>query len=160
MAQHTAQVLWHRGDQDFLDNRYSRKHLIRFDGGIEIAGSSSPHVVPVPMSETAAVDPEEAFVAALSSCHMLWFLSVAAEHRFRIDSYVDAAVGQMGRNSDGKMAMTLVTLRPDVRFSGDRIPTPAQLAHMHHQAHEACFIANSVKTTVLCEPVLASANAL
>jgi len=160
MGHHTAQVIWHRGEQDFLDNRYSRKHRIRFDGGVEIAGSSSPHVVPLPMSESAAVDPEEAFVAALSSCHMLWFLSIAAENMFRIDSYVDAAAGQMGRNSDGKLAMTQVTLHPAVQFSGDRRPTSEQIEHMHHEAHEACFIANSVKTTVLCEPVLASANAL
>jgi organic hydroperoxide reductase OsmC/OhrA len=160
MHKHTAQIIWHRGDQDFLDNRYSRKHLIRFDGGVEIVGSSSPHVVPLPLSESAAMDPEEAFVAALSSCHMLWFLSVAAEHRFRIDSYMDAAVGQMGRNSDGKLAMTQVTLHPAVHFSGERTPTFEQIEHMHHEAHEACFIANSVKTTVLCEPVLASENAL
>jgi organic hydroperoxide reductase OsmC/OhrA len=106
------------------------------------------------------MDPEEAFVAALSSCHMLWFLSVAAENRFRIDSYVDAAVGQMGNNSDGKLAMTRVTLHPAVQFSGDRRPTSEQIAHMHHEAHEACYIANSVNTTVLCEPVFASANAL
>ncbi len=158
MGQHTAQVLWHRGDQNFLDNRYSRKHLIRFDGGMEIVGSSSPHVVPLPLSESAAVDPEEAFVAALSSCHMLWFLSIAAQHRYRIDSYVDAAVGQMGKNSDGKVAMTHVTLKPDVRFSGDRLPTPEQIEHMHHEAHEACYIANSVKTIVNCEPIFLAAN--
>jgi len=157
---HSAQVIWHRGEQDFLDKRYSRKHLILFDGGVEVVGSSSPHVVPLPLSESAAMDPEEAFVAALSSCHMLWFLSVAAEHRFRIDSYMDAAVGQMGRNSDGKLAMTQVTLHPAVHFSGERTPTFEQIENMHHEAHEACFIANSVKTTVLCEPVLASENTL
>ena len=157
-GQHTAQVIWHRGEQDFLDKRYSRKHLVRFDGGVEVVGSSSPHVVPLPMSESAAMDPEEAFVAALSSCHMLWFLSVAAEHRFRIDSYVDAAVGLMGKNSDGKLAMTQVTLHPAVQFSGDRKPTSEQIEHMHHEAHEACYIANSVQTIVNCEPIFLAAN--
>lgn len=159
MGDYTAEVVWQRADQDFLDNRYSRKHRIRFDGGLEIAGSSSPHVVPIPMSDTAAVDPEEAFVAALSSCHMLWFLSIAAQHRFRIDTYLDMAVGKMSKNSDGKVAMTQVTLKPAVQFSGDRIPTPAQIEAMHHEAHEACYIANSVKTTVRCEPVFESSKA-
>ena len=158
MGHHTAQVIWHRGEQDFLDNRYSRKHRIRFDGGVEIVGSSSPHVVPLPMSESAAVDPEEAFVAALSSCHMLWFLSIAAKHRYRIDSYVDAAMGKMGENSYGKVAMTHVTLKPAVRFSGDRMPTLKQIELMHHEAHEACYIANSVKTIVNCEPVFLTSN--
>ena len=158
MGNYTAEVIWHREEQDFLDNRYSRKHRIRFDGGVEFAGSSSPHVVPLPMSESAAVDPEEAFVAALSSCHMLWFLSIAAKHRYCIDSYVDAAMGKMGKNSDGKMAMTHVTLKPAVRFSGDRMPTLKQIELMHHEAHEACYIANSVKTIVNCEPVFLTSN--
>jgi len=152
MAHYTAEIFWHRAEQDFLDKRYSRKHRIRFDGGVEIAGSSSPHVVPLPMSETAAVDPEEAFVAALSSCHMLWFLSIAAEQGFRIDTYRDAAMGQMGENCDGKIAMTHVTLKPAVHFSGDRIPRRTQIEDMHHAAHKACYIANSVRTKVACEP--------
>jgi organic hydroperoxide reductase OsmC/OhrA len=158
MAHYTAEVVWHRADQDFLDNRYSRKHWIRFDGGVEIPGSSSPHVVPLPMSDTAAVDPEEAFVAALSSCHMLWFLSISAAHGFRIDTYMDAALGKMGKNSDEKVAMTHVMLKPAIRFSGDRIPTPEQIQQMHHEAHEACYLANSVKTVVSCEPVFLTAE--
>lgn len=153
MAQHTAEILWLRNEQDFLNNRYSRKHLLRFDGGIEVAGSSSPHVVPLPMSDAAAVDPEEAFVASLSSCHMLWFLSIAAKHKFCVDSYADAAVGVMGKNAEGKMAMLTVTLKPEIQFSGERVPTFDQIKQMHHDAHEECFIANSVKTEVLCEPV-------
>jgi len=153
MAQYKAEVLWLRGEQDFLSNRYSRKHLLRFDGGIEVAGSSSPHVVPLPMSDAAAVDPEEAFVASLSSCHMLWFLSIAAKHKFCVDRYFDAAVGAMGKNAEGKMAMLTVTLKPEIQFSGVRVPTPEQIEHMHHDAHDECFIANSVKTEVICEPV-------
>ncbi len=153
MTQHTAEVLWVRGDQNFFDHKYSRKHVLRFDGGAEVQGSSSPHVVPIPFSDTAAVDPEEAFISALSSCHMLWFLDIAARRGFRVDQYSDSAVGIMGKNPAGKWFISVVTLRPDVRYSGDKIPTHAEITHMHHQAHEECFIANSVKTEVHCEPV-------
>lgn len=153
MAYYTAEVLWLRENQDFLDNHYSRKHVLRFDGGLELPGSSSPYVVPLPMSDACAVDPEEAFVASLSSCHMLWLLSIAAKQKFRVDRYFDAAVGVMGKNSEGKIAMTVVTLRPEVHFSGERRPTREQIIQMHHAAHEQCFIANSVKTEVHCEPV-------
>jgi organic hydroperoxide reductase OsmC/OhrA len=156
MAQYTAEVLWLRNEQDFISNRYSRRHLLRFDGGVEVAGSSSPHVVPLPMSDAAAIDPEEAFVASLSSCHMLWFLSIAAKRKFCVDRYFDAAVGTMGKNADGKFAMLVVTLKPEVIFSGERVPTAEQIEHMHHEAHEECFIANSVKTEVRCEPVCAA----
>ena len=151
MAHYTAQVSWNRGAQDFLDNRYSRKHLIRFDGGVELPGSSSPYVVPLPFSDPAGVDPEELFVASLATCHMLWFFSMAAERKFRVDSYSDAATGVMTKR-DGKMSMTLVTLHPEVHFSGERLPTREEIDAMHRQAHEACFIANSVKTEVRCEP--------
>jgi organic hydroperoxide reductase OsmC/OhrA len=152
MAHHTAQVSWNRGAQDFLDHRYSRKHVLRFDGGAELPGSSSPHVVPVPASDPAGVDPEELFVASLSSCHMLWFLSIAAQRKFRVDTYSDSATGAMQKQG-GKMAMTVVTLHPEVRFSGERLPSRAEIDAMHHEAHEECFIANSVKTEVRCEPV-------
>lgn len=154
MAYYSAEVLWLREEQDFLDSRYSRKHLIRFDGGLEIPGSSSPHVVALPMSDASAVDPEEAFIASLSSCHMLWLLSIAAKQKFRVDRYFDAAVGVMGKNAEGKIAMTVVTLRPEVQFSGTLLPTREQIGQMHHEAHEQCFIANSVKTEVRCEPAL------
>lgn len=153
MAHYSAEVLWLRGEQDFLGNRYSRRHLLRFDGGVEVPGSSSPHVVPVPMSDASAIDPEEAFVSSLSSCHMLWFLSIAAKRKFCVDRYFDAAVGVMEKNEAGKMAMTVVTLRPEVTFSRERVPTRQELDAMHHEAHEECFIANSVKTEVRCEPV-------
>jgi organic hydroperoxide reductase OsmC/OhrA len=105
MAKYTAEVLWLRNEQDFISNRYSRKHLLRFDGGVKVAGSSSPHVVPLPMSDAEAIDPEEAFVASLCSCHMLWFLSIAAKRKFCVDRYFDAGVGTMGKNADGKFAM-------------------------------------------------------
>ena len=154
MAHYTAEILWLRGEQAFTDNRYSRRHAVRFDGGVEMPGSSSPHVVPLPMSDASAVDPEEAFVASLSSCHMLWFLAIAAKRRFCVDRYFDAAVGTMGRNAEGREAMLTVTLRPEVLFSGERLPTREELADMHHKAHDECFIANSVKTEVRCEPVI------
>ncbi|UUZ62071.1 OsmC family protein [Polaromonas sp. P1(28)-13] len=156
MSHYTAEVLWLRNEGDFSGNRYSRKHLLRFDGGLEVPGSSSPQVVPVPLSDASALDPEEAFVASLSSCHMLWFLSIAAKRKFCVDRYFDAATGLMDKNPDGKMAMTVVTLRPDVTFSGERQPTREELDKLHHEAHEACFIANSVKTEVRCEPVYAA----
>ena len=155
MSQYSAEVLWLRGDQPFLDSRYSRRHVLRFDGGAEVPASSSPHVVPVPMSDAAAVDPEEAFVSSLSSCHMLCFLAIAAKRKFRVDRYFDAAIGVMERNEAEKMVMTVVTLRPEVRFSGERLPTREELDRMHHDAHEECFIANSVNTLVRCEPVRA-----
>lgn len=153
MAQYTAEVLWERGEQDFIGNRYSRRHVLRFDGGVEVPGSSSPHVVPLPYSDAMAVDPEEAFVGALSSCHMLWFLSIAARRGYCVDRYFDAASGCMGKNAEGRIAMTLVTLAPQVEFSGATRPDRAQIEQMHHEAHEACFIANSVRTEVRCEPV-------
>jgi len=153
MAHYTAEVLWLRNEGDFAGNRYSRRHLLRFDGGLEVPGSSSPHVVPPPMSDASALDPEEAFVSSLASCHMLWFLSISAKRKFCVDRYFDAAEGIMEKNADGKMAMTIVTLRPDVEFSGTRQPTREELDGLHHEAHDACFIANSVKTDVRCEPV-------
>ncbi|MGZ5157682.1 MAG: OsmC family protein [Caldimonas sp.] len=156
MAHHTAETIWTRGEasrEDFVANRYSRHHRLRFDGGVEVPGSSSPHLVPLPYSDPAAVDPEEAFVASLSSCHMLWFLSLAARDGFCVDRYADAATGVMKKNEVGRMAMTTVVLHPAVEFSGDRRPARADVERLHHEAHEACFIANSVKTEVLCEPV-------
>lgn len=152
MSEYTANVRWLRGGAKFTDNRYSRRHVWRFDGGVEVPGSSSPHSVPLPLSVAAAVDPEEAFVASLSSCHMLWFLSIAAKRGFVVDAYDDDAIGVMAKNAEGKLAMTTVTLRPTVRFVGEKTPDRAEIDAMHHEAHEECFIANSVKTEVRCEP--------
>ena len=151
--EYQASIHWTRGNAVFTDNRYSRGHTWRFDGGVEVPASSSPHSVRVPLSVEAAVDPEEAFVAALSSCHMLWFLNLAAKGGWRVDEYADAAIGVMGKNAAGKIAMLRVTLRPRVRFSGERLPTRADISQLHHHAHEECFIANSVTTEVLCEPL-------
>lgn len=155
MGQYGAEVLWRREGQSFADQRYSRRHLLRFDGGAEVPGSSSPHVVRVPLSDPAAVDPEEAFVASLAACHMLWFLSLAAQQGFVVDEYLDQAQGVMAHDDQGRMAMTEVTLRPRLLFAGVP-PTPAEHEALHHAAHEACFIANSVKTRVRCEPSLAA----
>jgi organic hydroperoxide reductase OsmC/OhrA len=154
--EYKAQVRWTRGDAVFTDNRYSRAHTWRFDGGIEVPASSSPQVVRVPMSQEAAVDPEEAFVAALSSCHMLTFLYLAAKGGYRIDQYIDDAIGVMGKNPAGRTAVTLATLRPRVTFSGERLPSRETISDLHHHAHEECFIANSVTTEVRCEPAYES----
>jgi len=154
MSHYSAEILWQRGQQDFLGNHYSRAHLWRFDGGAEVPASSSPHVVPLPWSDASGVDPEEAFVASLSSCHMLWFLSLAAKQGFQVERYLDKARGVMARNEDGKLAMTEVTRYPDVTFGAERLPSEAQQRALHHQAHEECFIANSVKTLVRCEPII------
>jgi organic hydroperoxide reductase OsmC/OhrA len=157
MPEYEVTVRWERGDARFTDNKYSRAHTWVFDGGVEVPGSSSPHVVPLPYSREQAVDPEEAFVASLSSCHMLWFLSVAAKRRFCVDGYVDAATGVMARNAAGKLAMTRVTLRPKATFAGERRPTEEEIEAMHHEAHAECFIANSVTTEISCLPVSSGA---
>jgi organic hydroperoxide reductase OsmC/OhrA len=152
---YVAEVLWQRAaGEAFVDNRYSRRHRLRFDGGTEVPGSSSPSVVPLPMSDAAAVDPEEAFVAALAACHMLWFLSLAAQQGWVVDRYRDAAHGTMSRNDAGKLWISTVALRPEVLFAGERQPTRDEALQLHHRAHAECFIANSVKSEVRCDPVL------
>lgn len=158
MAEFQVEVIWRLEGAELGGNRYSRRHCWRFDGGAEVSASSSPHVVPVPMSDAAAVDPEEAFVASLSSCHMLWFLSIAARGGFVVDSYRDKALGRLGKDASGKMAIIAVTLHPDARFTGATRPTMDQLVALHDEAHERCFIANSVRTEVRCEPIMADAG--
>lgn len=152
MSIYIAEVEW-QGEpgEKFTDNRYSRKHEWRFDGGVTVPASSSPHVVRVPFSDPAAVDPEEAYVAALSSCHMLWFLSIAAQKRFVVTGYRDAAEGTMAKNDAGKDVVTRVVLKPAVTFGGERVPTDEEVAALHHEAHEACFLANSVRTVIEVE---------
>jgi organic hydroperoxide reductase OsmC/OhrA len=154
MSAHVVSVQWERNNQAFTDRRYSRRHTWTFDGGAVVAGSSSPHVVPVPASDPTAVDPEEAFVASIASCHMLWFLDLAAQAGWMVDDYRDDATGVMTRDAGGKQAITTVTLHPRVSISGPNRPDLAALTNAHHRAHEACFIANSVKTEIRCEPVL------
>jgi organic hydroperoxide reductase OsmC/OhrA len=152
MAAHTAHVIWERPEgARFTDNKYSRAHRWQFDGGAVVPASSSPSVVPVPLSDPAGVDPEEAFVASLSSCHMLYFLFFAAKGGFTIDAYRDEAVGHVEKNAEGRSAMTRVALRPVIEFSGERRPTAEQIAEMHEKAHHECFIANSVRTAVTIE---------
>jgi organic hydroperoxide reductase OsmC/OhrA len=154
MSRYTATIAWQRAGQPFTDRRYSRAHQWHFDGGMAVPASSSPQVVPVPMSDAAAVDPEEAFVASLSSCHLLWFLDLACRAGWVVDDYRDDASGVLARGADGRLAMTEVTLRPAVRFAGERQPAAAEIRRLHHAAHDACFIANSVRTDVRCEPVV------
>lgn len=147
MAVYTATITWARGDDDFLANRYSRAHEWRFDGGIVVPASASPHIVPAPQSVAANVDPEEAFVAALSSCHMLFFLSLAQRAGIVVDAYSDHAEGVMARGEDGRTRVSEVTLRPAAQYAGDP-PARARVEALHEEAHHHCFIANSVTTTV------------
>jgi len=151
MSTYTATICWSReGAEGFAKGQYSRAHEWAFDGGAVVPASASPHVVPAPWSDPAGVDPEEAFVASLSSCHMLFFLDFARRGGWVIDSYVDEAEGELGKGADGKIAMTRVTLKPRVEWQ-DEGPDPAALADLHHRAHEACFIANSVKSEVVVQ---------
>jgi organic hydroperoxide reductase OsmC/OhrA len=152
MSEYVTTVAWERLDAAFSDNKYSRAHVWHFDGGASVPASSSPHHVPVPYSEAANVDPEEAFVAALASCHMLWFLSIAAKRGFVVDRYTDRAVGMMAKNEAGRLAMTRVTLHPHTVFVAPRLPSDEDIHALHHEAHESCYIANSVKTVVDAEP--------
>jgi organic hydroperoxide reductase OsmC/OhrA len=148
MSQHTSTITWQRDNATFTDKRYSRAHTWTFDGGASIPASSSPDVVPVPYSVPENVDPEEAFIASLSSCHMLWFLDCAARAGFTVDSYFDEVVGVMEKNAAGKMWIARVTLHPHVVFSGEKAVEGSRVSELHHQAHESCFIANSVKTEI------------
>ena len=153
MSTYTATIRWTRNPTtDFTKGQYSRAHSWEFDGGLTVPASPSPHIVPAPWNDPNGVDPEEAFVASLSSCHMLFFVDFARRGGFVVDSYVDEAEGILDKRDDGKMAMTRVTLRPKVVFCGPNPPTPEEIADLHHRAHDACFIANSVTTEVTVEP--------
>ena len=148
MADHLATVRWDRGDQVFTDNKYSRVHTWTFDGGVTVPGSPSPSVVPAPLSQEDAVDPEEAFVAAIASCHMLWFLDLARRAGHTVDSYKDEAVGHMARKETGVFWIDKVALNPKISFSGN-VPTAEQIHALHEEAHRLCFIANSVKSEII-----------
>lgn len=145
MAAYTANLTWMRGDDVFSDGKYSRAHEITFDGGITMPASSSPQVVRLPLSREDAVDPEEMLVAALSSCHMLFFLDFARRAGFVIDAYNDKAEGVVGKDERGRIAVTQVRLNPIVIWAGDKEPAPEEIRELHHKAHEACFIANSFR---------------
>ena len=154
MSQYQAKVTWQRQlKENFTDNKYSRGHQWQFDGGEVVNASSSPHVVPLPYSIEANVDPEEAFIAAISSCHMLFFLSIAAKKKYVVDSYIDNATGIMQNNTQNKMAMTEVTLNPEIKFSGERFPNKQQIDKVHDLAHQQCFIANSVNTRIVIQNI-------
>lgn len=151
MHRYRATIEWARpADAAFTDQRYSRGHVWRFDGGVSVPASSAPSSVPLPYSIEAAVDPEEALVASVSSCHMLWFLSLAAKAKVVVERYTDEAEGVMDRDERGKMAVTQITLRPRIVYA-DPQPSAHQRRMLHHHAHEECFIANSLRTTVLVE---------
>ena len=152
MEKYSAKLSWKRGEEDFLDKRYSRAHTWEFDGGAVVPASSSPHVIPVPMSDPHGVDPEEAFIVSISSCHMLWFLALAAKHRWRVDSYEDQPTGEMGKDTDGKTSVQRVTLQPRTVFSGEKQPSWDEIEKLHHEAHDLCFIANSVKSEIRVLP--------
>lgn len=147
MSEHVVDVSWSRGEHEFTYEKYSRDHEWRFDGGVTVPGSANPAYLG---TDSGTVDPEEAFVAALSSCHMLTFLAIAAKKRLVVDSYVDHAVGVMAKNEAGRVAVTKVTLHPEITFAGEA-PDEAALDRMHHLSHEQCFIANSVTTEVVVE---------
>lgn len=148
MSQHRATVTWSLGGGDFLAGRYDRAHVLTFEGGLELPGSPSPAVVPAPYSHAGALDPEAAFTAALSACHMLWFLDLARQAGFEVASYRDEAVGVLGRIGRGRQAMTEVILKPQIVFQGAKRPTAEAMAALHERAHELCFIANSVTTKI------------
>jgi organic hydroperoxide reductase OsmC/OhrA len=148
MSSYNCKVEWTRGDADFVDGRYPRAHAWRFDGGAIVPGSSSPHSVRVPLSDPAAVDPEEALVAAVSSCHMLWFLSLAAAQGYVVDSSIDAAEGRMGAFADGRVGIVEVLLRPQVAISGSKSADDAEIDALHHAAHARCNIAHSLRGEV------------
>ncbi|MEM9496042.1 MAG: OsmC family protein [Pseudomonadota bacterium] len=150
--QFTARVQWRRGTDDFAAGRYSRAHEWRFDGGLTVPASASPHIVPAPWSAPEHVDPEEAFVAAISSCHMLFFLHFARDAGFVLDSYCDGAVGEMATNENGQQFVSRVALRPVISCEG-AAPDAGEAAKLHDRAHHACFIANSVKTVITVETV-------
>lgn len=151
MSEHKAIISWKRTGPDFLKSQYSREHTWTFDGGVTVKASASPSVVPAPWSNPADVDPEEAYIAAVSSCHMLWFLAIAAKRGFIVDSYADESVGTMTKNEGGMLWISLIKLKPRVVYSGSKSPTPADEKQLHHAAHEQCFIANSIKTEVTVE---------
>ena len=151
MSEHSSTIRWNRNGSAFRGGRYLRAHEWRFDGGSVVSASASPDIVPAPWSDPAAVDPEEAFVAALSSCHMLWFLSLAAAQGLVVDSYEDQAIGHMREISPGRLAIADVVLRPRVVFDPDYAAQDAQVEALHHAAHERCFLANSVTTQIRVE---------
>jgi organic hydroperoxide reductase OsmC/OhrA len=148
MSEYKATIRWNRTSSEFLRGKYSREHTWSFDGGLTVPASSSPSVVPLPYSNPAAIDPEEAFVASVSSCHMLTFVYLASRAGFQVDSYIDDAIGVMTKGENKVPWMSSITLHPKIIYSGEKLPSAADEEHLHHLAHEQCYIANSIKTVV------------
>lgn len=152
MSEHRAHISWKFAGGDFAKGKYSREHTWTFDGGVTVPASASPSIVPAPYSNPGGVDPEEAFVASISSCHMLTFVHMASRAGYEVLSYEDDAVGRLAKSESGARWISSVTLRPSIEYGGERAPSPEQEAQLHHRAHEECFIANSVKTEIEVVP--------
>jgi organic hydroperoxide reductase OsmC/OhrA len=148
MSEHKATISWKRSGPDFLKGKFSREHAWKFDGGLTVPASASPSVVPTPFSNPANIDPEEAFVASVSSCHMLTYVYLACRQGFQVDSYEDEAVGKMTKNEQGVPWVSSIVLSPKIAYSGEKLPSQADEERLHHLAHEQCFISNSIKTSV------------
>ena len=160
MSKYIVAIIWERNGAIFTDNKYNRSHHWEFDGGQVIPASSSPQVVPTPFSDPSVVDPEEAFIASISSCHMLWFLSIAAKRGFIVDHYNDEAEGLMESNEENQLAITNVRLRPHIKYLNKSAPSIEENAKMHHTAHKKCFIANSVRTTIDVDSSMSTTDAV
>ena len=152
MSMHTITIRWQNQGPDFLKRQYSREHTLHFDGGAVVPGSPSPQIVPPPWSNPAGVDPEEAFIAAVAGCHMLWFLHVACDAGLVVQSYDDKAEGGMTQNQRGVLWISQITLQPRITWGDPTLPAAAEIEHLHHLAHEQCFIANSIKTEIRVKP--------
>src|SRR5260221_727636 len=159
MSEHRATIRWQNKGPDFLKGKYLREHTWTFDGGVTVNASAAPSVVPVPYSNPANVDPEEAFVAAVSSCHMLTFVYLASRQGFQVDSYVDGAVGLVTKNESGVPGVSSIRLNPKIAYGGQKLPPPADEERLHRLAHEQCFIANSVKTNITVEAAVSATPA-
>ncbi len=151
MSSHVAEILWQLEGEDFRAGKYTREHVWKFDGGLSVAASASPQIVPLPFSNPAGVDPEEAFVASIASCHLLTFLYLAARKGFEVTRYSDTAVGTLTKNERGVPWVSKITLRPRIEYAEGGRPSAALEAELHHAAHEQCFIANSVKTAIVVD---------
>ena len=153
MSEHRATIEWQLAG-DFKYEIYSRSHVVDFGGGLRVPGNAAPENIPKTAAGAPGVDPEQAFVASVSACHMLWFLHLACDRKFVVERYRDEAVGVLETNAEGKEAITRVTLRPMVSFRGTP-PSAEQFARLHEKAHERCFIANSIKSEIILEPRIA-----
>lgn len=156
MPNYKATIHWKRSGAKFLDHKYQRRHTWTFDSGLTMTAAASPHIVGESYTDPSAIDPEEAFTASVASCHMLWFLSLAAGRGFVVNNYMDNSQGVLEKNSEGKLAMTKVIIRPVVTFETERMPSQNDFLGLHRQAHSKCFIANSIKSDIEILPMMES----